>query len=128
MELAAHNPHLILLVEDDLDVAALLSELLRLAGFQVCRAETAQRGLALALERLPTLAVLDIDLPDFTGLELCHKLKANLQTAHMPVVFCTGNAEARSAAIAAGGVDFLAKPHEALDLPKRVRQVLKPTV
>ena len=124
MNFVTNRPDLILLVEDDLAVATLLSALLRRAGFEVCRAATAQHGMALALEQLPTLAVLDIDLPDFSGLELCRQLKADVRTAPMPVVFCTGNSRAKSAANAAGGTDFVTKPYEAITLPERIRRVL----
>ncbi len=127
MNFQPHNPQLILIVEDNQDVAAFLCELLRRAGFSVCHAATAQQGLALALERLPTLAVLDIDLPDFNGMELCRRLKADSRTLHMPVIFCSGELESRVDAFAAGGVDFIAKPHEAITLPARIRQVLEIT-
>ena len=127
MNTQIHNPQLVLLVEDNLDVAAFLCETLRRAGFSVCSAATAQQGLALALERQPTLAVLDIDLPDFSGLELCRRLKADLRTSDMPVIFCSGELESRLDAFAAGGVDFLAKPHEAIHLPARIRQALQTT-
>ena len=119
------NPsNLILLVEDDPDIATLLGAVLRRADFEHCWAATAQTGWQLALERSPAAVVLDIDLPDFSGIELCRRLKADSRTANLPVIFCSGCAEARHHALAAGGLDFLDKPDGIFDLPERLRKVL----
>ena len=116
--------NLILLVEDHPDIAALLGAALRQAKFEYCWAATAQIGWQLALERSPAAVVLDIDLPDFSGIELCRRLKADSRTANLPVIFCSGCAEARHHALAAGGHDFLAKPDEVFNLPERLRRAL----
>ena len=114
----------ILLVEDNLEVARLLCELLRVAGYTVRHATTASEGLLLGLSQPPSVFVLDVDLPDADGFQLCRALKADPRTAAIPVVFCTGRLDAHSLAQAAGGVDCLSKPFEVLELPERLRRAL----
>jgi DNA-binding response OmpR family regulator len=118
------SPATILLVEDNLPVAELICWLLREAGFETQHAATVGQGLLLAVTRPPSLIVLDVDLPDGNGFDLCRRLKGHPVTGQVPVIFCTGRPDARTEALAAGGVDCVAKPGDVFELPVRILRAL----
>jgi DNA-binding response OmpR family regulator len=117
-------PATILLVEDNVPVAELICLLLQAAGFETRHAATVKEGLRLLMSQPPALIVLDVDLPDGNGFDLCRRLKANPTTASVPVIFCTGRPEARAEALAAGGVDCVHKPGDVFELPVRIQRAL----
>jgi DNA-binding response OmpR family regulator len=102
----------VLVVEDDRGHAAFCESLLRHQGFEVDVAGSAEDALDLMQARAPDLILLDINLPDMTGIELAQLVRERESLAHVPVVFLTGeeDLDRRAEAIAAGGDDFLSKP------------------
>jgi len=80
--------------------------------YQVQTASDGAQALALCLESPPDLVVLDIVMPGMDGFTVCQRLKANEATRHIPVIFVTAHAEAalETQGLAAGAVDFIAKP------------------
>lgn len=117
-------PVTILLVEDNVDVAELICLLLQAAGFATRHAASVREALVLAVAQPPALFLLDIDLPDGTGFDLCRCLKAHPVTTNVPVIFCTGQPDAWAEALAAGGVDCVVKPGDVMELPVRVQRAL----
>src|SRR5258708_31691633 len=75
----------ILVIEDDRRFADILSELAREMDFECDVANTASDGLAMAASNQPNAIVLDINLPDFSGLGVLDQLKRNPVTRHIPV-------------------------------------------
>ena len=110
------RPHL-LVVEDDADVADCLRLGLDRKGFAVDVALTAAAAQECLQRRLPELILLDVDLPDLSGLELCRQLKAGPQTARIPIVFCSGNDDARTRALLLGAADCFEKPPDLTQWP-----------
>lgn len=102
----------VLVVEDDRGHAAFCESLLRHQGFEVDVAGSAEVALDVMQARAPDLILLDINLPDMTGIELAQLVRERESLAHVPVVFLTGeeDLDRRAEAIAAGGDDFLSKP------------------
>jgi CheY-like chemotaxis protein len=102
----------ILIVEDDRSQIAFSRSVLRHQGFEVDVAESSAEALAKVRERAPDLVLLDIHLPDMTGVELAQLLREQASLAHVPLVFLTGedDVDIRAEAIAAGGDDFISKP------------------
>jgi DNA-binding response OmpR family regulator len=102
----------ILIVEDDRSQIAFASTLLRHQGFEVDVAESSAEALARVRERIPDLVLLDIHLPDMSGVELAQLMREQASLAHVPLVFLTGedDVDVRAEAIAAGGDDFISKP------------------
>lgn len=72
----------------------------------------------------PDLILLDVDLPDLSGLEVCRQLKGHAETARLPVVFCSGRDDLRVEAMRLGAVDCLTKPPDFLHLAERLRRML----
>ncbi|HEY7238757.1 MAG TPA: response regulator transcription factor [Burkholderiales bacterium] len=114
----------VLLVEDDVRLAGMVSEYLGAAGFEVA---TVAGGVA-ALERLARqpydAVVLDLTLPDMDGLEVCRRLRARWDT---PVLMLTARGEPmdRVVGLEIGADDYLAKPFEPRELLARLRALLR---
>jgi CheY-like chemotaxis protein len=104
---------LILNVDDSEVHRYLVSELLKRAGFKVEEASTGQEAVAAAAATNPDVIVLDVNLPDLSGFDVCRRLKSQPATARIPVVFLTGTAmddESRGCGMAAGAADYLTFP------------------
>lgn len=100
---------LILVVEDDLPAAHLLTNLLNRQGFQVTSVRTGEEALAQAAALGPAAITLDVILPGLSGWEALRALKQSPQTSHIPVVVVT-IADDPQMALALGAADFLLKP------------------
>ena len=116
----------ILIVEDDTDLAMLVTLHLRQAGHDVQRAESGQAALAALANFKPDLVLLDLLLPDVVGLSLCETLRATEATAQVPIVFVSGchENETRRLSLEAGADDFIVKPFDLDDLINRVEAQL----
>src|SRR5436190_22904759 len=83
----------ILIVEDETDVADLLTLNLRKGGFKVSTAGDGASGLQKARDERPDFIILDLMLPKMSGLEVCRILKSDSATSHIPIVMLAANAE-----------------------------------
>ena len=117
-------PGTILLVEDEEDIATLVRTYLERDGFQVVWASRGVEGL-LALEQHEVrLAILDLQLPDADGLDLCRAIR---QQSRLPIVILTARDEEidRITGLELGADDYIAKPFSPRELVARVRAVLR---
>src|ERR1044071_10439058 len=75
----------------------------------------------------PDLIILDINLPDISGYEVCRQIKNDINSEHVPVIFISGNTEAfdKVKAFAAGGIDYVQKPFQIEEVIARVETQLK---
>jgi len=114
----------IVVVEDDMSVAALVTLYLRNAGYIVEHAPTGARARALFDDVKPALVVLDLGLPDADGLDLLKELRSRGDT---PVVALTARAEDahRIAGLDAGMDDYMTKPFNPRELVSRVKAILR---
>jgi signal transduction histidine kinase/DNA-binding response OmpR family regulator/CHASE3 domain sensor protein len=110
----------VLIIEDDERFAALLSDLAREQQFQTLVAIGANEGLDLAFAHLPSAVLLDIGLPDNSGMYVLERLKHNASTRHIPVHVISGS-DHRRAALAAGAVGYLLKPVKREELARTFR-------
>jgi two-component system phosphate regulon response regulator PhoB len=113
----------VLIVDDDLGLAAMLSDALVARGYRVCHAAAASEAEA-ALELFrPELVVVDLMLPDRNGLVLCSELKARTGA---PVIICSGTKRTDDAVLGfkLGADDFVAKPFSVDELEARMRRAL----
>lgn len=117
----------ILVADDEPDVLNLVSLNLKGAGFTVLEAEDGNVALTQAKESLPALIVLDLMLPEMSGLEVCKALKKDPQTAQIPVVMLTAKAEEidRIVGLELGADDYITKPFSPRELVLRVKSVLR---
>lgn len=113
---------LVLVVEDSDAIRAAFTILLEESGYAVAAAATGAEAVRLAEGRAPDLVLLDLGLPDISGLDVLRRIKANPATAHLPVVALTGRDDEadRGALLAAGCAAYLVKP---VDTQQLIRSI-----
>ncbi|MEM9004149.1 MAG: response regulator [Cyanobacteria bacterium P01_F01_bin.86] len=117
----------ILVVDDTPANLEVLVELLSLAGYTVLTAISGKRALKLLQTNRPALILLDVQMPHMDGFETCQQIKANVETAHIPVIFLTVFLETEkiTAGFSLGAVDYITKPFREAELLARVRTHLQ---
>jgi two-component system OmpR family response regulator len=119
------GPARILVVDDEPSLAELLASVLRHEGFQIATAADGASAVRAAREFRPDAIVLDVMLPDFTGLEVLRRVRA--EQPHVCVLFLTARdaVEDRVAGITAGGDDYVTKPFSLEEVLARLRGLLR---
>jgi DNA-binding response OmpR family regulator len=114
----------ILLIEDDLRLAEMVSSYLGEAGFSVTHAATGNAGIGLATRDGFDALILDLMLPDIDGLEVCRRVRARAGT---PILMLTarGDAMDRVVGLEMGADDYLPKPFEPRELLARLKAILR---
>jgi DNA-binding response OmpR family regulator len=117
----------ILIVEDDQDIAHLLSHSLGRAGFGVQTLSSGQEVMAAVRRHRPDLVLLDLMLPGLDGLEVCRSLRGDPLTAALPVIMLTARAEEsdRIVGLELGADDYITKPFSPNEVVARVRALLR---
>jgi two-component system OmpR family response regulator len=117
----------ILVVDDEPYQADLVATALRYEGFEPAVAGTAREAVAFVAGHRPDLVVLDVMLPDGSGLDTCRRLRDD--GCEAPVIFLTARdaTEDKIAGLVAGGDDYLTKPFSIDELVARIRAVLRRT-
>ena len=119
---------LILAVEDDRDNQLLLEYALAMFGWRYLIAANAIAAIALAKERQPNLILLDIILPQISGLQIALMLKSHQQTQNIPLIAVTGLTKDRDKELifAAGFNDYVSKPFILEELQQAIARNLRP--
>ena len=114
----------ILMIDDDVDLNALVTEYLAKFGHQVVTATTAAKGMAMLRRERPDLAILDIMLPDIDGLTLCRDIRSEFD---VPIIMLTARGEVadRVMGLELGADDYLSKPFEPRELVARIQSVIR---
>ncbi len=117
----------VLIIDDspaslDLAKARLASE-----GLELVCADGGHAGLAAAEREMPDLILLDVDMPDIGGFEVCQQLKNHPDLDMVPIIFLTGSdaPEDKVHGLDLGAVDYVTKPFDAFELRARVRAALR---
>lgn len=120
----------ILIVEDEEDLRQVLTFNLESAGHRVLAAERGADGLRMAREEKPDLMLLDVMLPDVTGLDVCRQIKAEPATARICVVMLTARGEEidRVVGFELGADDYVTKPFSVRELTLRINAILRRNV
>ena len=120
----AHAKRTILLVEDEESITTPLAEALERDGFHTEVAHTAADGLEQGPAARPDLVLLDIGLPDGSGLDVCRELRA---TSSVPIIILSARGEEadRVVGLELGADDYVVKPFSAREVIARIRAVLR---
>jgi two-component system phosphate regulon response regulator PhoB len=119
---------LVLVIEDEVDLATTLEYRLGAEGFQVRLAHSGAQGMASAsVEPLPDVIVLDLMLPDLSGTEICRRLREAERTRDIPIVMCTAKGEEidRVVGFEVGADDYVVKPFSVRELILRIKALLR---
>lgn len=117
----------LLIVEDDLDVAEMLTAYFRVQGYDVQTVNWGEDGLRACETSQPDLVILDIRLPDIDGYEVARRLRANRRTQDIPIIFLTDKRQRvdRLQGLEIGADDYITKPFDVQELRLRVRNALR---
>jgi CheY-like chemotaxis protein len=118
----------ILVVDDYAGARYLRSRILTDAGYEVVEAENGENALRLAAAAHPSLILLDVNLPDISGTEVCTRLKQDPSTAGIPVIQITGawlSEDARRRGMASGANAYLTEPVDDVTLLREVVNLLE---
>lgn len=120
------NLQRILLIEDDPDIQMVAQlSLEAVGGYKIEVASCGEDGLKKAAEFAPDLVLLDVMMPGMDGPTVLQRLRADSQTAHLPVVFMTAKAQAHEveAYHEMGALGVITKPFDPMTLPQTVAQI-----
>ena len=119
---------LILIVEDNEKNLKLARDVLRFHGFRTVEATDGESAIAMSLEHLPALILMDIQLPGIDGIVAMKRIRADPRTKHIPTVALTASVMSgdRERFDEAGFDGFIAKPIEVKNFPDQVRTYLGP--
>ena len=121
------NPIHVLVVDDEPALAELVSMALRLEGWVISTAGDGTTALTLARNNRPDVVVLDVMLPDMSGLDVLHKLREQSPTLPLLLLTAKDSVEDRIAGLTAGGDDYVTKPFSLEELVLRLRALLRRT-
>ena len=116
----------VLIVDDEPMSRMLLESILELV-FTCATAESGEEAISYCEANLPDLVLLDMNMPDISGLDVCSALKASPETNHIPVIFVTStmDIESENACWEVGASDFVMKPVNASTLTHRIKTHLQ---
>ena len=119
------SPLRVLVVDDEVNIAELVSMALRYEGWETSLAHTGRTAVTTAKETRPDAVVLDIMLPDFDGMEVMRRIRAD--QPDVPVLFLTArdSVEDRVSGLTAGGDDYVTKPFSLEEVVARLRGLVR---
>jgi len=117
----------LLLVDDDVESLAMVQARLADEGIEISCATGGRAALDAAKSQRPDLILLDLDMPDMTGFEVCRILKADPELCMIPVLFLSGSGTPadKVRGLDLGAVDYITKPFDHFELRARVRAAIR---
>lgn len=108
----------VLIVEDEKDVREMLRLNLKAGGFDVLEAHNGAEGLAIAKAELPSVVILDLMMPEMSGMEVCRALRRNPATSRIPILMLTAKSTEvdKVAGLEVGADDYVTKPFSPREL------------
>src|ERR1700722_4080889 len=117
----------VMVVDDNLANLKLMGDMLGRQGYEVRLFPRGRTAIASAMQRPPDLILLDINMPEMDGYDMCRRLKADDSLAPIPVVFLSAlqETEDKVKGFRCGGVDYISKPFQLEEVQARVETQLK---
>jgi len=119
----------VMIVEDEPDAADLFAEMMRLNGYRVIKTYSGTPAISLMTEQKPDVIILDIMMPDISGLDILREMRSQPELASLPVVVVSAKATAADirSGLDAGATIYLTKPVSYVDLKKAVDDLMQVT-
>jgi DNA-binding response OmpR family regulator len=117
----------IMVIDDNPANLRLLESMLRQHGYQVRSFPRGRLALAAVQNQPPDLILLDINMPEMNGYEVCEELKSNVHVSDIPVIFLSAlnSVEDKVKAFRSGGLDYISKPFQMEEVEARVKTHVK---
>jgi len=117
----------VMIIEDEVDAAELFSEMMRINGFRVIKMFSSAPAIPIIAQEKPDLILLDVMMPDISGLEVLRYIRREPDLAGIPVIILSAKSMPTDIknGIEAGASVYLTKPVGFLDLKQAVEKVLK---
>lgn len=117
----------IIVIEDEIDLQSVLEYNLKQAGYSVTLAGRGQDGIKAVQQHIPDLILLDLMLPDISGIDVCRTLKAQPSTKAVPIIMVTARGEEidRVVGFEIGADDYVVKPFSVRELLLRISAILR---
>ncbi len=117
----------VMIIEDEADAAELFAEMMRLNGYRVLQTYSSTPAMTLILQQKPDIIILDIMMPEVSGIEMLHQLRSDPDLASTPVVVVSAKATPADirAGLAAGASIYLTKPVAYMDLKNAVDRLVQ---
>lgn len=116
----------IVIAEDEPDIRELIAFTLRFSGYEVVAGSNGEEGYNLTKTEHPDLVILDVRMPKMTGYDACRKIKADPETAKIPVIFLSAKGQENEIeqGLASGAEKYLLKPFAPDQLAEQVKVIL----
>lgn len=116
----------ILIAEDEPDIRSLVAFTLKFAGHTVVEVSNGAEAVTMAKIEQPDLILMDVRMPRMTGYEACQVMKADPETAAIPVVFLSAKGQESEirTGLESGAAEYLLKPFSPIELSDRVAELL----
>ena len=120
------NERTVLIIEDEEDAAELFAEMMRVSGFRVVKITTSAPAMDVLTKEKPDLVILDIMMPDISGLDVLRQMRGDPTLTHIPVVVVSakGTPTDIKTGMDAGASTYLTKPVGFLELKEAVSRAL----
>ena len=117
----------VIVVEDEPDAAELFAEMMRVSGFRVLKTYSSTPAISMIAQEQPDVVILDIMMPDISGLEVLRFMRREQQLMHIPVIVVSARSMPSDIqeGLEAGATIYLTKPVGYLDLRKAVDEVMQ---
>lgn len=121
----SHNSPLVLVIEDNEALRKFIIEGLQ-PYYQILEANNGKDGLRIAMEKIPDLIISDVMIPEMDGTELCHNIKSDEKTSHIPIILLTAKSDEESTikGLEAGADDYFIKPVSSVKLHLRIEKLI----
>jgi len=116
----------VLIIEDEADAADLFAEMMRVSGFRVLKTSSSAPAIMMMVEEKPDIVILDIMMPEVSGLDILRQMRRDPELAHIPVVVVSAKsmpADIKNG-MEAGASTYLTKPVGFLELKEAVERAL----
>jgi two-component system phosphate regulon response regulator PhoB len=112
------------ILEDDKDIGYIIEFLLKDEGYELQLSSTFKEMKKKLKNSIPDLFILDVMLPDGNGIEICHDLKNDMFTKHIPVIVMSANVRSKQLSEMAAPDDYISKPFDLDDIENRIKKLL----